>query len=529
MPMYKYNLKKKIPILLGFAVSIVCFLGILFFAFLRAEPVNAPLPGQDKIDGLEALHIKGSYKSPYFDFFTFESKYNPSLPFDIKAYFVDETVYCFLPSSSDGELRVTFRTSEERQLFYNGSELKNKGVINVRNGATLYLKETEFTLVPVYTKLPYVSFETMNGNLVYSNGGYVAASGRMWDENYKAILSQLFQIRVRGNLTTAIPKLSYKIKTINEFSIYGHQKSDEWTLLANFYDPSLLRNKVAFDMAHKLGMEYIPQMNYVELYLNGEYHGVYALTSQVGIHSGNVDLDSLKNDLSGSYMLELDSRSEGLDNCFESLFGIPIVLKDPSAVSEQQRDMIQKEVEEFEKALLSEDFTNGSICYRDLIDMKSFADVYLINEILGNLDASAPLSLFVYKNSEGKLAMGPVWDFDLAAGNNSNEVFSKVEGFNMRNYHWFARLNQDPVFCNLVIEEYGKLYDFVKNIDEYFSEYSIEMKTAANNNFISAYIGINSYSNVPSDDPFEKEVSDLNRWLKARFDWIEQNMEMFTK
>lgn len=525
MPMSKYKLKKTAPILFGFCLCIVCFLGILLFSLRREINLNAPLPGQDKIDALEALHIKGSYKSPYFDSFIFERRYNPSLPFDVKAYFVDETVYCFLPSSADDELRVTFRTTEGRHILYNGTELKNKGAVNVKKGAILQLGETKLTIVPVYTELPYMSFETMNGNLVYSHGGYVAASGRMWDKNSTAILSQLFQIRVRGNLTTAVPKLSYKIKTFNKFNIYNLDRADEWTLLANFYDPSLMRNKIAFDLAQELGMEYVPQMNYVELYLNGEYHGVYVLTSQVGIHSGNVKLDSLKNDLSGSYMLELDVRSAGLEECFDSLFGIPVVLKDPSIVSERQRDMIQRELTAFEKALLSENFTCDGVSYRELVDIESFADVYLINEILSNLDASSPLSLFVYKNSEGKLAMGPVWDFDLAMGNNSNEIFCKTEGFSMKNYHWFSRLNQDPVFCQLVKEKYSKLSGFTDNMDEYFENHISEMKDAANNNFISAYIGMNSYSNVPSDDPFVEEVSTLKKWLTSRFNWLDSNME----
>ena len=525
MQMNKYNFKKRLIPIIGFTICVICFMALFLSRHLQESETVAVKPGREMIDGLKSWHMKGSYNDDVIESFVFSSKHNPSLPFDIKGYFVEDIVYCFLPESINKKATLSVSAFSDNTILCNGTEIKNNVQIDLQADNRIETDGRVYTVKPVYTKLPYISFETMDNNLVYPGGGYVPAIGRMWEKDSVEILSQVFQVRVRGNTTAECPKLSYKIKTENNFELYGLNKADEWTLLANFFDPSMLRNYTAYSMSDMLGMEYVPQQEYVELFLNGEYQGVYAFTTQIGIHSGNIDLKMMDNSLDGSYLLEMDFRTAGTEYQLDSLFDITVVIKEPSNFSTEQKNKIQQDLTRFEKAILSEDFTADGIHYSELIDVKSFADFYLVNEIMGNHEARSGLSVYIYKNSEGKLAMGPVWDMDFAAGNNSDEKFRKAEGIPLSECHWYQRLLSDPVFCKIVKEEYAKLASAEDKLHDRFVKHIDEISQAANNNFIVTYIGVNSYSNFPSDDPFVKEVTDLWDWIHTKFDWLNNNLD----
>jgi len=510
--------------ILGLVLSIICFRITFLYGAIKNTDVQNVTRGQEAINTLEQMHIKGSYTSQTFSCFEFSSAANPQIAFDIKGYFVDNTIYCFFPQNMDlSSLKLNAIATDGSNVIYNGSVLTEKSKIDISNGAEIICNGQVFNIVPIKTELPYISIVTMNDNLVYPNGGYVISAGRLFDVQGKELFSQLMQIRVRGNLTSTVPKLSYKIKTDNSFSLLGLKRADSWTLMANFFDPSMLRNQLAYKMAEFLEMEYVPQQQYIELYLNGEYQGVYALGTQVGLNSGNIDIEPMGIDGNdGSYLLELDWRSRGLQSNFKSMFDLVITLKEPSYITDVQRDIIQNEVSNFEQAILSNDFTYNGVHYSELINVESFAKCYLVNEILSNPDSLSALSIYIYRQEDGKLAMGPIWDFDLCAGNNSADN-SQPEGLYLKDCYWFKQLLSDPYFFSIVKEEYKKLSGYMNWLKDYKIQYELQMEKALNNNFISTYIGVNSYSNTPYDDPQKEELNNLLNWITRRFQWLENN------
>ena len=517
-------LRRRLPALIGLAFCLACLCGALLLGHLAAAGA-APPEGYEELQAVRQIHLKGSYESEDFDAFVFLSRDNPSLPFDVKGYFVEDTIYLFFPQEVDRTaLRLHWASDSIETLFFDGEPVTGRTALDCSGDLQLTDQTGRaFSLVVRTTQLPVLSIQTYEGELVYPLGGYVPASGQLWDAEGELFFSQVIQLRVRGNYTSTLPKLPYKMKTENKFSLFSLEKSRAWTLLANFLDPSMLRNDLAYRLAEALGMSYVPQQEYLELYLNGEYAGVYALTTQVGLHSGSIDLDKISEEEDGSYLLELDARSAGLEGSFSSLFGIPIVLKEPGSVTEAQRAQIQQELTRFETALLAEDFTLDGRHYSELIDLDSFVDAYLVNEILRNGDACAPLSLFVYKNEEGKLAMGPVWDFDLSAGYSATPGHQSPQGASLSDSHWFGRMLEDPVFRAAALEKYRSLDGFLEEYLAYLEDYREEMAPAANNNFIITYIGVNEYCNLPSDDPFPLEVDTLRDWLAERFVWLDEN------
>ena len=516
--------RRKLPALIGLIFCLCCLCVLLLIGYLVDEG-NQPPEGYAELQAVRQLHLKGSYESEDFSDFVFTARDNPSLSFDIKGYFVDDTIYFFFPQQVDRTaLRLHWDSDTINALFLDGVSVTSHTELDCTEDLQL-TDETgqSYSLVMRVTQLPVLALQTYEGQLVYPLGGYVPASGQLWDVEGDLFFSQVVQLRVRGNYTSTLPKLPYKMKTENKFSLFSLEKSSQWTLLANFLDPSMLRNDLAYRLAEALGMSYVPEQEFLELYLNGEYAGVYALTTQVGLHSGNIALDKITEAENGSYLLELDARSEGLPDTFVSLFDIPIVLKDPDSVTEEQRQQIQQELTRFETALLADDFTIDGQHYSELIDLDSFVDVYLVNEILRNGDACMPLSLFVYRDEEGRLAMGPVWDFDLSTGYSTIEGGENPQGVSLSDSHWFGRMLEDPVFRAAALEEYQKLDGFLEDYLSYLDDYRKTMSAAANNNFIITYIGVNEYSNLPTDDPFLLEVDTLEQWLIARFDWLDEN------
>lgn len=515
--------------LLGLAAALCCMAGLLAVSQRRAMAAAAAQQSEQDarraaIELVRSMHTKGSFSSPDFTQMAFLQSENPQLPFDVEGYFVEDTVYFFFPVGTDlGALHLSWESDTLDALYCGGEAVTQRRALNCTGPLALTGGGRTFVLEARCTQLPVLSVQTADGALVAPGYGYERASARLWDDAGELVLSQMMQIRVRGNYSSTLPKLPYNIKTQNKFSLFDMQRAKSWCLLANFTDPSLARNSVAFRLAQALGMDYVPQTRYLDVYLNGEYQGVYTLTSRVGLHEGNVDLAALgASGTEGSYMLELDARSVGVETV-TSLFGIPLVMKDPSYVNDEQRAMIQSEITQFEQALLAQDFCAQGVRYSDLIDVRSFADTYLVHEILRNSDATIPLSLYVYKDEEGRLAMGPVWDFDLAAGNATVEADRQTAGLTLADSHWFGRLMDDALFRRTVYEEYEKLDGFLAETLDWLDAYEAQMTAAANNNFIITYIGVNDYSNVPQDDPFHKEVEALRTWLAGRFAWLDEN------
>ena len=205
-------------------------------------------------------------------------------------------------------------------------------------------------------------------------------------------------------------------------ALLGMPSSRDWVLLANYSDKTLLRNTIALELGAKLGMPWTPRSAFVEVYLNGRYDGVYQLTENIKVAKDRVNIDELAEDdvtpdlISGGYLLEVDFRQDG-HTIFSAIENLPIVFQDPEEPVQLQEDYIQGYIDEFETVLNSSDFANPATGYAAYIDVDSFVRWFLVNEVFRNRDANMWSSCWMYKPRDGKLHMGPLWDFDIAGGN----------------------------------------------------------------------------------------------------------------
>ena len=230
---------------------------------------------------------------------------------------------------------------------------------------------------------------------------------------------QLAYMRGRGNVTWGYAdKKPYKIKFEKKQDILGMGKNKHWALLANRFDGSMLRNRLACYMADQLGMEYTPKMLPVDLVINGEYMGSYYLSELVRVGKNRVDIDELtpddneKPNVTGGYLLAMESpfslKTAPAQNIVTTDRGESFSFESPEFYSEDENDVlgtpqqkayIKNYLNETEDAVFGEDFKNSKgIAYTEYLDVQSAADFWWMQEFTVNSDAFISQSNYLYKN-----------------------------------------------------------------------------------------------------------------------------------
>lgn len=218
------------------------------------------------------------------------------------------------------------------------------------------------------------------------------------------------EVKGRGNSTWVQEKKPFQIKFENKVDMFGMGEAKKWYLLANALDGTNLRTDTAFYLEQMLGMTCGLKGEFAELYIDEEYLGLYYLTRAVEIEKGVVNL---RNDL--GVLVELDNVYGKSENYYETGNGDLLVLKDVVSRDKTEEAMknFLKNYNEFEMAMMDGNYEEVS----KLIDVRSFAEYYLLSEFTVNPDAYWT-SFYMYKDGlNDKIHAGPGWDFDLAFAN----------------------------------------------------------------------------------------------------------------
>ena len=349
---------------------------------------------------------------------------------------------------------------------------------------------------------------------------------------------ELAYIRGRGNTTWKAKKKPYKIKLESKADLFHMGKNKHWVLLADYYDPSHMRNKVAYAMAAELSMPYTPESVYVEVVMNGEYLGSYLLAEQIRVDTERVAIDDLEDTpeavdeetISGGYLLSMYPEEGAV--AVHTKQGFSFGLESPSFEdyeNEAQYAYISDYIQKTEDAIYGTDFTDADgISYSEYMDVDAAADYYLLQQLTRNQDAFRTSSIYLYKERNGKLYWGPVWDFDFVAlGNNKylGESYARGSGFSLPTQGWFERLLEDSAFVEKLLARWPALkeaawhmYSDGGQIDAYADEIRQSMKNNATlygTNYVARY---QRYT-------FDNNVAQLKSWLKKRTEWMDANLE----
>lgn len=332
---------------------------------------------------------------------------------------------------------ITLKNCKINVSVRNGKCLIDSGALNP-DGTVDLMKLTEITVVDgknvkksykVETKrtvydLPIVnifldgmkSVDSIDRYEYSSMTFYIDASGADEFESTGIISGK---IRGRGHSSWKWDKKPYKIKFNESASVLGLAKNKDWVLLANYSDKSLIRNTVAYQMSRYLnGMDWNPTQYPVDLFVNGEYRGVYSIGEQIEVSENRVNIEKNGTEANTGYLLEVGGTEEEatVDKDFfrtDSRMVNFIAFKSPDSneITDEQKQFLKDYFNKTEEAIVQGEN------YEEYIDVDSFCDWIIIHELTYNLDCCYRRSCYFNMDKDGKLKMGPVWDFDLAFGN----------------------------------------------------------------------------------------------------------------
>lgn len=369
----------------------------------------------------------------------------------------------------------------------------------------------------------------------------INANGSAYED--RQLYDGLIEIEGRGNTTWGMPKKPYNIDLIdssgddNATELLGMPEDEEWSLIANYSDKSMLRNALAYYLGNAIKMEYSPRYRFVEVYLDSVYQGLYMLCEKIKKADSRVNIKKLTNDpedqseprITGGYIIEVTpaARVEAKDSSFTTAHAaVTYTFKYPKSknITTQQIDYIEKYMNEFEAALFAFNFKDSVNGYIKYIDVNSFVDWYIINELAKNNDAIMFASCFFYKNREGKLKAGPLWDFDIGFGNVNYNDNNLVEGFWARKAIYFNRLFQDPAFQYKVQQRWAEIRPILDSIPVLLATAGNQLSVsgAIDRNFEAwPVLGTYVWPNIP---PYPKkysgELTHLINWIQQRINWL---------
>ena len=329
----------------------------------------------------------------------------------------DGNCYVFLPACTDlGQLEVILPPGQE--VFLDDIPLTDKMLCNIFKLETPYVYKVDGKHVGNLwfyqsQNVAAMFVDTVSGEMTeihkyQSHEEYASVSLYTPDGNmdYSDNRSSL---KGRGNVTWFEDKRPYLLTLSGDSGLLGMDDAKKWVLLANAYDETNLNNKLVFDLASQVGLMWSPDSQFVDLYLNGEYNGLYLLTEKPEVHKNRLNLDSA----SGEFLCKIDlwERMKKLKNPFESSMGRIIEICYPKDPDSLEIDNIHYLVYLLEEAFRSE----TDLTCSEIMDLDSWVRCYLIDEISGNIDADLTSRYFYY--SDGKIYSGPIWDYDMAFGN----------------------------------------------------------------------------------------------------------------
>tara|TARA_B110000881_G_C18581671_1_gene522152 strand:+ start:183 stop:2033 length:1851 start_codon:yes stop_codon:yes gene_type:complete len=402
----------------------------------------------------------------------------------------------------------------------------NKPVVyvasNVENSAT----KSFYVEISYFTGLPRILINTNNTPINSKDDyvdGFVTVKGGL---GFEDIAMQEMKIRGRGNSTWGHPKKPYQLKADSKSPMLNMLEDKKWLFLAEYSDKSLIRNKISLDLGAMSRLEYTPKGEYAEVFLNDEYNGTYLITQKVEVKSNRLNLPD------NGYLVEIDQdyRLDADDIFFkptiftqkhnENVFNI----KEPSVdYNTAAFDLIKDYINNFEAALFGANFKDAQTGYQAYIDLPSFIDWYLVQEIAKSVDAKYYSSIYFnyIPGPGGKIKMGPLWDFDLSYGNVDYANSQYTNGFWIKENPWYKRLFEDPAFESEVKERFMYFYNNTNVILDKIDEYAKQLERAQGKNYEKwPTLGTYVWPNPVYFDTHAEEVSHLKDWVTKRMEWL---------
>lgn len=513
---------------------------------------------------------------------------------------VDGAKYLFLPSSADlTKLSLTFVTEPTSDRI----------TLSGNKGTVYWSSSVDLTAVAGVNAAGYreitasvgtgqtMTFRVMQASpisTVYLTSSN-SAQGRDWVDASKQNIAtgsmsmvsadggsiysgELKQIKARGNSTfTYADKKSYQIKLNTASDLLGNQEQVKtWVLLASYFDATQMHDKLMKDLATKLGLAYTASCNWVNLYYDGEYRGVYLLSEKNSVGAASVAITDMEEaykaqnpsygdnmstglsqnaygqqfqytkglqepaNITGGYLIELNHNMWDEASGFKTRQGVAFNVKSPEWCGEAAMKYISEYYQAFEDAVYAKDKTGAYTGYNastgkyfyDYVDMDSLVKVFLLQELSLNCDGFIS-SVYFYKDADGKMFAGPIWDQDMTFGTG----WTKTNAADIEDYHYLAKaLIQIPAFKTAVAEYYSSTFapavrEWLGNNGTIAHQYNLLKDSAAMNYKLWDFIRIGdpkADGHIWQGASYESVVADMTSWIDARLSVMDKRFAQQT-
>ncbi len=421
------------------------------------------------------------------------------------------------------------------------------------------------------SNLPIIKINT-NGQTIKDEPKIQADMGIIYNglgiKNYVSDTANNFKgkigIEYRGSSSQWFPKKPFGFETLDsnglesDASLLGMPSQSDWILSPSYSDKTFMRNVLAYKIFNEMG-HYASRSQFCELMINGDYQGIYILMEKIKRDKNRVDIAKLdSNDiagdsLTGGYIIKIDKGTGNGGAGWASNFPPPVngngqtiyfQFEYPAdgKINLPQQQYIKTFVDSFETALMGANFMDSATGYRNFMDVNSFIDYFILNEMSKNIDGyRLSTYLFKDKNSNNRLLkIGPAWDYDIAWKNADYcEAFidtgwafkfgSVCPDDSWQVPFWWERLLQDSLFANELKCRWNFLRENTLNtgtILQWIDSNAAFLEEGQQRNFsLWPILGIYVWPNpAPLPQNYSEEILRLKKWIEDRFLWMDENL-----
>lgn len=418
---------------------------------------------------------------------------------------------------------------------------------------------SQITNVPtIYIDIPDVTDldkdlkkDRSTGEALYHQASIqVVATTDKTSPNYlESFTDDHLQIKVRGNATADPSKRAYRLKFDKKDEITGQSYKHDllgkgyskrnWILKANAFDYSMVRDAVMTELGELVEMDFVPGYKYVDLVINNDYRGTYLVSDHAEVGSNRIPIDE-----NTGWYVEFQGRPDMLDQpmCFSSPFQMNVKNPEPADdTDEAQRNAILQPIQDWFSNTWNykiwgwdeSSFLNAQQDWRELNDEDSWLKFVLITELTGDYDGY--MTVKAYREADGKLCLGPIWDKDLAFGNiTCAEDESMVANISNGSFRWYVRrLYLDKEFINHLRVMFKNLVDngLQQTLNEKIDQISENIKDTWAANFKRWTFSVPSgsmqmYKEWNDQDSYKNQ---LKEWIATRIAFLQTQYDTMSR
>ncbi len=373
-----------------------------------------------------------------------------------------------------------------------------------------------------YVDLPRFVIETDNLQEIRNTEDYVPASLQIYGK--AAPQTTITSLTIRGRGTSSfgsMPKYSLKMKFNKKTTLLGLPEDKEWALISNSGDKTLLKNFISLKLYSWLGGAYTPKTQFVELYLNRQYLGVYLLSETIKVSESRIDIPKDNS----SFLFEKTSKIgiRETDLIIKTNNSYLFCIKSPKNSNLDTQEKLLNHLNEWESLLENSDSINADTL-KAWLDIEDYLRYYWVQEFTKNSDANFNRSIFITWEEGQPMHYGPVWDFDLAYGNWIHEWVQNPSDWYVRYSGWDNKLFKNTLIKKKAQDYWNLNKAFFKSLPDSINKYARELAPATNNEFKRWPVLNNSenWDYKESYSNYSEAIDSLNSWIMQRYQWVDK-------